>query len=113
MVERCGSDDGGGPSSSSSSSSSSGGSRIISNSSNSISNELLYIRYTVYAVQSSMQLHRLLVESPFTSCFPVNSLHVSTAQGLSQLCMMIFVKSCTVCNKSKVKSNRPFRPIGM
>jgi hypothetical protein len=35
----------------------------------------------IYAIRSSMQLHRFLVESPFSLCGNVNYPHVSATQG--------------------------------
>jgi hypothetical protein len=52
----------------------------------------IYIHTHTYAIQSSMQLHRLLIESP---CLHVNSWHVSAIQGHHQV-YMIYIQYYTV-----------------
>jgi hypothetical protein len=49
----------------------------------------------VYTIQSSLQLHRLMVQSPLSSRFHVSSRHVSSTQGHHEIYKTIFANLYT------------------
>jgi hypothetical protein len=55
-----------------------------------------YVFVCVLIVQSSMQVHRLLVASPLSPCFHVNSRHISTTQGHHQVYIMVCLNFYTM-----------------